>query len=88
MIIIGIATDRSDRRGAHELCKGAVTRQEIGDGAADLDDAFGELIAGEDVLEFGESERTLAAPRNEDRSDGCRSAQISPTEGSMALSAR
>jgi hypothetical protein len=34
--------------------RAAVTGQEIRDGATDLDDAFGELFAAEDILEFGD----------------------------------
>jgi hypothetical protein len=54
LIVIGIATDWDDRGGAHELREGAVTGDEVGNGAADLEDACGELLASENVLQFGD----------------------------------
>jgi hypothetical protein len=54
LIVVGIATDWGDLGGAHELREGAVAGDEVGNGAADLEDACGELLVGENVLQFGD----------------------------------
>jgi hypothetical protein len=42
------------RCGAHDLREGAVPGDHLGDRAADLGDALGELLAREDVFQFGD----------------------------------
>ncbi len=54
LIIIRVATDRRNHGRAYQLGEGAITSHQIRDGATDLDDALGELLAGEDILKFGD----------------------------------
>ena len=54
LVIVGVATDWGDLGGAHELCEGAITGDQVRRVAADLEDARSELLAGENVLQLGD----------------------------------